>query len=155
VPDTECRVVDVGTKRELLAGELGEIWVRGPQVMRGYLNNPEVTRRVLDAEHWLHTGDIGYADADGYIYVLDRANDLVKFRGLQYRDDELLLSVVETGGDAVMTGGGCGSSRCCSTACASPSWASTRTARSRSGTTGRSRYSAMRPRRRSGGPSRP
>ena len=95
VPATECRVVDVGTKRELLAGELGEIWVRGPQVMRGYLNNPEVTRRVLDAERWLHTGDIGYADADGYIYVLDRANDLVKFRGLQYRDDELLLSVVE------------------------------------------------------------
>jgi PAS domain S-box-containing protein len=63
--------------------------------MKGYLNNPEVTRRVLDEEGWLHTGDIGYQDADGYIYVLDRANDLVKFRGLQYQDDELLLSVVE------------------------------------------------------------
>src|SRR4029434_8355408 len=46
-------------------------------------------------ERWLHTGDIGYEDADGYIAVLDRANDLVKFRGLQYQDDELLLSVVE------------------------------------------------------------
>jgi PAS domain S-box-containing protein len=95
VPNTECRVVDVASKRDVPAGELGEIWVRGPQVMKGYLDNPEVTRRVLDAEGWLHTGDIGYQDADDYIYVVDRANDLVKFRGLQYQDDELLLSVVE------------------------------------------------------------
>jgi PAS domain S-box-containing protein len=95
VPGTDCRVVDVATKRDVPAGELGEIWVRGPQVMKGYLNNPEVTRRVLDLEGWLHTGDIGYTDAEGYIYVLDRANDLVKFRGLQYQDHELLLSVVE------------------------------------------------------------
>jgi PAS domain S-box-containing protein len=95
VPGTECRVIDAATKRDLPIGELGEIWVRGPQVMKGYLNNPEVTRRVLDEDGWLRTGDIGYADADGYIYVLDRANDLVKFRGLQYQDDELLLSVVE------------------------------------------------------------
>jgi PAS domain S-box-containing protein len=95
VPATECRVVEVASKHEVAAGELGEIWVRGPQVMKGYLNNPEVTRRVLDAEGWLHTGDIGYQDADGYIYVIDRANELVKFRGLQYQDDELLLSVVE------------------------------------------------------------
>jgi PAS domain S-box-containing protein len=63
--------------------------------MKGYLNSPEVTRRVLDEDGWLRTGDIGYADGDGYIYVLDRATDLVKFRGLQYRDGELLLSVVE------------------------------------------------------------
>jgi PAS domain S-box-containing protein len=95
VPNTECLVVDVASKRAVPTGGLGEIWVRGPQVMKGYLNNPEVTRRVLDEEGWLHTGDIGYEDADGYIYVIDRANDLVKFRGLQYQDDELLLSVVE------------------------------------------------------------
>jgi PAS domain S-box-containing protein len=95
VPGTECRIVDVGHGTDLPPGELGEIWVRGPQVMKGYLNNPDATRRVKDAQGWLRTGDIGYADADGYVYVLDRANDLVKFRGLQYRDDELLLSVVE------------------------------------------------------------
>jgi PAS domain S-box-containing protein len=94
-PNTECRIVDVATKRDVAVGELGEIWVRGPQVMKGYLNNPEVTRRVLDEDGWLHTGDIGYEDADRYVYVIDRANDLVKFRGLQYQDDELLLSVVE------------------------------------------------------------
>ena len=95
VPGTECRVVDVATKLDVPTGELGEIWVQGPQVMKGYLNNPEVTRRVLDEDGWFRTGDIGYADGDGYIYVLDRATDLVKFRGLQYRDGELLLSVVE------------------------------------------------------------
>jgi PAS domain S-box-containing protein len=95
VPGTECRVIDVATRRDVPIGELGEIWVHGPQVMKGYLNNPEVTRRVLDDDGWLRTGDIGYSDADGYIYVLDRATDLVKFRGLQYRDGELLLSVVE------------------------------------------------------------
>jgi PAS domain S-box-containing protein len=95
VPGTDCRIVDVASKRDVPTGELGEIWVRGPQVMKGYLNNPEVTRRVLDERGWLHTGDIGYQDADDYVYVIDRANDLVKFRGLQYQDDELLLSVVE------------------------------------------------------------
>jgi PAS domain S-box-containing protein len=95
VPGTECRVIDVATKHDVPSGELGEIWVHGPQVMKGYLNNPEATRRVVDEDGWLRTGDIGYADADGYIYVLDRATDLVKFRGLQYRDGELLLSVVE------------------------------------------------------------
>ncbi len=95
VPNTDCLVVDVASKRAVGTGGLGEIWVRGPQIMKGYLNNPEVTRRVLDEEGWLHTGDIGYEDRDGYIYVIDRANDLVKFRGLQYQDDELLLSVVE------------------------------------------------------------
>jgi PAS domain S-box-containing protein len=95
VPGTECRVVDVAAKRDVRAGELGEIWIRGPQVMKGYHNNPEVTSRVLDADGWFRTGDIGYADGDGYIFVLDRATDLVKFRGLQYRDGELLLSVVE------------------------------------------------------------
>jgi PAS domain S-box-containing protein len=95
VPGTRCRVVDVATRSDVPIGELGEIWVHGPQVMKGYLNNPEVTRRVLDEEGWFRTGDIGYADADGYIYLLDRATDLVKFRGLQYRDGELLMSVVE------------------------------------------------------------
>lgn len=95
LPNTECRVVDVAGKEDVPCGHLGEIWVRGPQVMKGYLNNPEITRRVIDADGWFHTGDIGYADRDGYLYVIDRARDLVKFRGLQYRDDELLLQVVE------------------------------------------------------------
>ena len=95
LPNTEWRVIDVATRRDLTVGEIGEVWVRGPQVMKGYLNNPEVTRRVIDDDGWLHTGDIGYADGEGYLYVLDRAKDQLKFRGLQYREDELLLTTVE------------------------------------------------------------
>jgi PAS domain S-box-containing protein len=95
VPSTEIRVVDAVIQGDVGCGELGEVWVRGPQVMQGYLNNPEVSQRVIDGEGWLHTGDIGYTDADGYVYVLDRVNDLVKFRGLQYRDGELLLTTIE------------------------------------------------------------
>jgi PAS domain S-box-containing protein len=95
LPNTEWKIVDVASRRDLAVDEIGEVWVRGPQVMKGYLNNPEVTRRVIDDERWLHTGDIGYADGDGYLYVLDRAKDQLKFRGLQYREDELLLTMVE------------------------------------------------------------
>ncbi len=95
VPNTECRIVDVATKRDLAPGEPGEIFVRGPQVMMGYRNSPDVTRRMIDRDGWFHTGDIGFTDRDGYFYVVERAKDLVKFRGLQYRDDELLLASVE------------------------------------------------------------
>lgn len=95
VPNTEFRIVDVGLQQEVLAGELGEVWIRGPQVMVGYLNNPDATSRMVDPEGWLHTGDIGYADRDGYLYVVDRAKELVKFRGLQYGENELLLAMVE------------------------------------------------------------
>jgi PAS domain S-box-containing protein len=95
LPNTEWKIADVAARRDLADGEIGEVWVRGPQVMKGYLNNPEATRRVIDDEGWLHTGDIGYADGDGYLYVLDRAKDQLKFRGLQYREDELLLTTVE------------------------------------------------------------
>ena len=95
LPHTEWKIVDVAARRDLAVGEIGEVWVRGPQVMKGYWNNPEVTRRVIDDQGWLRTGDIGHADGDGYLYVLDRAKDQLKFRGLQYREDELLLTTVE------------------------------------------------------------
>jgi PAS domain S-box-containing protein len=95
LPNTEFRIVDVACKEDVEGDQLGEVWVRGPQIMKGYLNNPEITRRMIDGEGWLHTGDIGYADADGHLYVVDRAKDLVKFRGLQYRDDELLMQMIE------------------------------------------------------------
>jgi PAS domain S-box-containing protein len=95
LPNTEWRIVDVVARRDLAVGEIGEVWVRGPQVMKGYVNDPDATRRVIDGEGWLHTGDIGYADGDGYLYVLDRAKDQLKFRGLRYREDELLLTMVE------------------------------------------------------------
>ena len=65
VPDTECRIVDVVSREDVQVGELGEVWVRGPQVMKGYHNNPEITGDIIDGDGWLRTCDIGYVDSDG------------------------------------------------------------------------------------------
>ena len=67
MPSTEWRIIDPETGKDVPPGEPGEVWVRGPQVMKGYLNNPEATARTVDADGWLHTGDIGVVDADGYL----------------------------------------------------------------------------------------
>ena len=58
-PSTECRLVDAATGEDVAPGERGELLVRGPQVMQGYLNNPDATAATLDADGWLHTGDVG------------------------------------------------------------------------------------------------
>ena len=89
LPNTLCKVVDVETKAELAAGESGEIWVRGPQVMKGYLGHPEATAEIIDREGWLHTGDIGYADEDGALYIVDRLKELIKYKGRQVAPAEL------------------------------------------------------------------
>jgi acyl-CoA synthetase (AMP-forming)/AMP-acid ligase II len=86
---TEVRVVNVETGEDLPAGADGELLVRGPQVMTGYLNDPEATERTLDADGWLHTGDIGHADEDGYLSVVDRLKELIKYRGYQVPPAEL------------------------------------------------------------------
>jgi acyl-CoA synthetase (AMP-forming)/AMP-acid ligase II len=89
LPGMESRVVDVETGAELGAGERGEICVRGPNIMGGYWNDPEATARTIDGEGWLHTGDVGYADADGYFYVVDRVKELIKYKGMQVAPAEL------------------------------------------------------------------
>jgi len=88
-PNTECKIIDLETGTPLGAGERGEICVRGPQIMAGYLNNPEATARTIDSERWLHTGDIGYADEDGHFFIVDRAKELIKYKGLQVAPAEL------------------------------------------------------------------
>jgi long-chain acyl-CoA synthetase len=76
--NTECRIVDLNDgKTDVPAGESGELLIRGPQVMRGYLNMPEETDQVLTAEGWLHTGDIAKMDEEGYFYIVDRKKDLI------------------------------------------------------------------------------
>lgn len=75
-PDTDSRVVDLETGEELPVGEIGELVVRGPQVMKGYWNKPDETEKVLK-DGWLYTGDLGRMDEDGYFYILDRRKDLI------------------------------------------------------------------------------
>ena len=89
VPNMECKVVDLETGAELGEREEGEIWVRGPQVMLGYLGRAEATAQTIDAEGWLHTGDIGYADEDGFFFIVDRAKELIKYKGFQVAPAEL------------------------------------------------------------------
>lgn len=88
-PSTEVMVTDISTQQPLGVGEEGEIWARGPQVMKGYLNNPQATLNTVDAQGWLHTGDIGYADEDGYFFVVDRLKELIKYKGYQVAPAEL------------------------------------------------------------------
>jgi acyl-CoA synthetase (AMP-forming)/AMP-acid ligase II len=88
-PNTECKLVDPATGAELGPNQEGEVCVRGPQVMLGYLNNPDATARTIDAEGWLHTGDIGYADDDGHFYIVDRVKELIKYKGFQIAPAEL------------------------------------------------------------------
>src|SRR2546425_3748178 len=88
-PNTECKLVDPATGAELGPNHEGEVCVRGPQNMKGYLNNPEATARTIDQNGWLHTGDIGYADEDGHFYIVDRVKELIKYKGFQVAPAEL------------------------------------------------------------------
>ena len=89
VANTECRVVDPVTGRDVPDGEDGEIWLRGPQVMKGYFKRPDETRDTLDDEGWLHTGDIGHADDEGDFFIVDRLKELIKYKGMQVPPAEL------------------------------------------------------------------
>jgi len=89
VPNTEVTIVDVATREPLGAHQQGELLIRGPQVMQGYLNNPEETADAIDADGWLCTGDVGYVDEDGYFYIVDRVKELIKYKGYQVAPAEL------------------------------------------------------------------
>lgn len=88
-PNTECKIVSLESGEILGPNQEGEVCVRGPQVMKGYLNRPEATAQTIDAESWLHTGDIGYADEDGHFFIVDRAKELIKYKGFQVPPAEL------------------------------------------------------------------
>jgi acyl-CoA synthetase (AMP-forming)/AMP-acid ligase II len=89
LPETECRIVDPETGADVAEGERGELWVRGPQVMSGYLGNPEATAATIDEDGWLHTGDIAVRDPDNYFTIVDRLKELIKYKGYQVPPAEL------------------------------------------------------------------
>jgi acyl-CoA synthetase (AMP-forming)/AMP-acid ligase II len=92
--DTEVRVIDTETGEDLGDGERGELWIRGPQVMKGYLNNEEATAATIDSDGWLHTGDIGVRDADGHYEIVDRLKELIKYKGFQVPPAELEALII-------------------------------------------------------------
>jgi long-chain acyl-CoA synthetase len=88
IPSTECSIQDEDG-RELPPGETGELCVRGPQVMRGYWQRPEQTAKVLKADGWLHTGDIGAMDERGFIQIFERKDDLINVSGFNVYPTEI------------------------------------------------------------------
>ena len=89
VPNTQTRIVDPAGGADPGIDEDGEICVRGPQVMKGYLGNPAATAATIDPGGWLHTGDLGHIDADGHLHVVDRMKELIKYKGFQVPPAEL------------------------------------------------------------------
>lgn len=107
-PDTEAKIVDLETGATLpFDGEAqGELCVRGPQVMKGYWNRPEETAETIDADGWLHTGDICKVDAEGYFYIVDRKKDMINASGFKVlpRDVEEVLFMHPKVMEAVVAG---------------------------------------------------
>ena len=89
LPNTEVKIVDVETGEELGVGQDGEIWMRGPHIMKGYLNNPAATAACIDSDGFFHSGDIGHIDEHGEYFIVDRLKELIKFKGLQVAPAEL------------------------------------------------------------------
>ncbi|OIW17005.1 hypothetical protein TanjilG_26758 [Lupinus angustifolius] len=89
VRNAEMKVVDPETDNSLPRNQPGEICIRGDQIMKGYLNDPEATKRTIDKEGWLHTGDIGYIDDDDELFIVDRLKELIKYKGFQVAPAEL------------------------------------------------------------------
>ncbi|MBT2413924.1 4-coumarate--CoA ligase family protein [Streptomyces sp. ISL-12] len=90
IAGTEMRVVSLDDPgQDLGPGESGEILIRGPQVMKGYLGRPDATAAMIDADGWLHTGDVGRVDEAGWLYVVDRVKELIKYKGFQVAPAEL------------------------------------------------------------------
>ncbi|MEV6590356.1 AMP-binding protein [Streptomyces acidicola] len=90
LPGTEMRIVSLDDpSTDVGAGERGEILIRGPQVMKGYLGRPDATAAMIDEDGWLHTGDVGHADAGGWLHIVDRVKELIKYKGFQVAPAEL------------------------------------------------------------------
>ncbi|WP_215456274.1 4-coumarate--CoA ligase family protein [Streptomyces sp. ATCC 21386] len=107
IAGTEMRIVSLDDPgKEVGVGEPGEIVIRGPQVMKGYLGRPRDTADMIDADGWLATGDIGHVDADGWLYVVDRVKELIKYKGFQVAPAELEALLVTHPGiaDAAVIG---------------------------------------------------
>jgi acyl-CoA synthetase (AMP-forming)/AMP-acid ligase II len=89
VANTEVKVIDVATGKEVGYGEEGEILARGPQIVMGYLGNEKATRETFDEKGWLHTGDVGFMDREGFINITDRIKEMIKVKGIAVSPAEI------------------------------------------------------------------
>jgi len=89
IANTECRIVDADTGLDVPIGERGELWIRGPQLMKGYFNKPESTAACMTPDGWFKTGDIAIVDERGWFAIVDRVKELIKYKGLQVAPAEL------------------------------------------------------------------
>lgn len=95
LPMMEFKIVDPDSGRSLGVDQIGELYMRGPMTMMGYHKNPQATAETIDQQGWLHTGDVARIDADGYLYIVDRIKELIKFKGEQVAPamlEDLLMS---------------------------------------------------------------
>lgn len=86
---TEAMIVDTETAQPLPVNRTGELWLRGPTIMKGYFSNEEATTSTITPEGWLKTGDVCYIDSDGFLFVVDRLKELIKYKGYQVPPAEL------------------------------------------------------------------
>jgi acyl-CoA synthetase (AMP-forming)/AMP-acid ligase II len=89
LPGTQARVVDPESGADLPRGTAGELWFRGPQAFKGYRNRTEATAATIGQDGWVHTGDLGYFDEDGYLFITDRLKELIKVNAFQVAPAEL------------------------------------------------------------------
>ncbi|GAA1350142.1 4-coumarate--CoA ligase family protein [Streptomyces beijiangensis] len=90
VPSTEMRILTLDDpSKDAAPGAEGEVAIRGPQVMKGYLDRPDETAAMIDPDGWVHTGDVGRVDADGWLFIVDRVKELIKYKGFQVAPAEL------------------------------------------------------------------
>lgn len=106
IPSTDCRIVDPETLEDRAAGEEGELWVRGPQVMKGYWRRPDATAETILPGGWLRTGDLAVIDGDGHLHIRDRLKELIKVKGFQVAPAEVEAALLAHPGvaDAAVVG---------------------------------------------------
>ncbi len=95
VASTECRIVDPETLADRGLNEEGELWIRGPQVMKGYHNNPQATAETITGDGWLRTGDLALIDGDGELWIRDRLKELIKYKGFQVAPAEVEAALID------------------------------------------------------------
>ena len=100
LPNTTCQIIDPESDQTLPIGQEGELWIKGPQDMQGYLNNAKATAESVTADGWLRTGAIARVDADGYMFIVDRLKELIKYNGFQVAPTELEAALVAMDGVA-------------------------------------------------------